>query len=146
MESSDFDLLYNYFLSFYINRRNVAIQLLSDRNFDKLNNGYIHFYNKKEKEIILISHNDYVGMDIDFINNELTNIRNNIKINETIPHLCVRKIDYEPDILVRSYLYTIVPVSICENLAKYSANSAIFKINNQPNGKDAKGYIDILNK
>ena len=140
------EILYEYYLNAQIKRREEAIELFNKREFKALHNNYIHWFAKKEKVVDLKS--TLVSEAI----KELAEIK--FEANETEPHLeCNFEIkegvfgsDVESKIVIVSYLYTISPYELCESLAKHYTSQAMYKIKHQPNGKDTKRYLDIIEK
>lgn len=139
-------VLYQYYLNLAINRRNEAIELLNKRDFISMERNYIHWFDKKEKNVALES------TAIRDVVRELSRIR--IEDNETEPFLscCVTQNesmfggDTESSLEITSYVYTIVPFEKCERHANNNTRSALWKLKYQPNGKDAAHYREILNR
>jgi hypothetical protein len=140
------EILFNYYLKYVTKSRNEAIKLLKERNFDLLNRNYLHWIDKQERSIELES--TLLSEVIKELNNTV------YQDNEGEPFLscCIEEDesvfrgDTESSIKIISYIYNIVPFEKCESLARNYTNNAIWKIKHQPNGKDAKGYLDIISK
>lgn len=139
------EIVYQYYLKSTTKSRNEAIELLKKRNFTLLHRNYIHWFNKKEKNVTLKS------TKVSNVIKELSNIK--FKENESEPILscCIKENEgifggnTENSIEITSYIYTIVPFEKCESLAKHYAKSSLWKLKYQPNGKDAEGCRKILN-
>lgn len=139
-------ILYNFHLKNNIKSRNEAIELLKKRDFTKLNRNYINWFDKKEKIVELKS------SLLSNVIKELSKIK--IKDNESEPNLyTISKeeekgygVNFENEMVLSSYLYTIVPFEKCKISAKYNTQTAIWKIKHQPNGRDTKSYLEIINK
>lgn len=139
------EIVYQYYLKQNTKSRDEGIETLKRRDFQKLNLNYIHWFDKKEKIIRL---NSSIISDVI---NELCKVK--YQDNETEPTLSTC-IPYEDEgvfgrdtdshIEICSYTYVIVPYDKCESLAKHYAKSSIWKLNYQPNGKDAKACKKIL--
>ena len=139
------EIVYQYYLKQTTKNRDEAIELLKKRDFKTLQRNYNHWFDKKEKIIILKS------SSIGDVINELSKVK--YQDNETEPTLsiCISEEkdsvfrgDTESHIEICSYIYTIVPYDKCESLAKHSTKSSIWKMNYQPNGKDAKACRKII--
>jgi hypothetical protein len=140
------EIIYEYYLNSCVKQREAAIEILAKRDFVSLRISSVHWYNVKEKVVELKS--TLVSEAI----KELATIKH--EINETEPHLeCSIKEyhdegqfgrDTESNIVISSYLYTIVPYEKCESLAKSYTSTALWKIKYQPNGKDTKRYLEII--
>lgn len=139
---TDAEIVYQHYLKSTIKSRNEAIELLKTRNFTKLNSNYIHWFERKEKVVELKTR--YISNLI----KELSMIQ--VEDNESEPIISSQyqfgNDDTEACLVATSYIYTIVPVERCESLARNCANSAIWKLINQPNGKDAESCRKILNQ
>lgn len=139
------EIVYQYYLKSTTKSRNEAIELLEKRNFTLLHRNYIHWFDKKEKNVKLKS------TKISDVIKELSNIK--FKDNESEPVLscCVEENEAmfggntESSIEISSYIYTIVPFEKCESLAKHYASSSLWKLKHQPNGRDAESCRKILN-
>jgi hypothetical protein len=138
-------IVYQYYLKITTKSRNEAIELLKKRNFIILHRNYNHWFNRKEKNVNLNS------TSISNVIKELTKIK--YKHNESEPVLSsyvkenenVFGNNIESSIEITSYIYTIVPFKKCKSLAKNYADSFLWKLKYQPNGKDAESYRKILN-
>lgn len=135
------EIMYEFYLNSNTKSRNEAIELLAKRDFTSLRNRGIHWHNVKEKVVELQS------VLISDVAKELAEIK--IEPNETEPILdCNFEVNngVESKIVICSYLYTIVPFEKCESIAKSYTNTAMWKIKYQPNGKDTKRYLEIIEK
>lgn len=141
----DLDILYQHYLKYTTKSRNEAIELLKKRNFTLLHRNYIHWFDKKEKNLELKS------TEISGVIKELSNIKFEDNESEPVLSCCVKENEdvfggnTESSIEITSYIYTIVPFEKCESLAKHYAKSSLWKLQNQPNGKDAESCRKILN-
>ena len=148
MEHNSEKIVYQHYLKYFLKcttkSRNEAIELLKKRDFITLNREYIHWFDKKERNVKLKS------IKISDAIKELSKIK--LKKNESEPFLscCVESSesvfggDTESSIEITSYIYTIVPFKKCKSLAKNYANSSLWKLKHQPNGKDAESCRKIL--
>jgi len=141
------EIVYQYYLKQTTKSRDKAIETLKKRDFQTLHRNYIHWFNKQEKNIRLIS------SSINDVISELSKVK--YQDNETEPTLspCILHEDEglfgrdtESHIEVCSYIYTIVPYDKCESLAKHYTKSSLWKLNYQPKGKDAEACRKILKK
>lgn len=139
-------ILHDYYLNAAIKSRDEAIELLKNRNFDKLHYCYAHWFNKKQKTVSLQS------TQISEVIKELSEIT--YQDNESEPVINVEvstedrgsSINTETKIVISSYIYTIVPIEKCEGIARNYTSSSLYKLKHQPNGKDANSYREILKK
>ena len=136
-------ILYENFVTINKRQRSEALELIDKREFVKLAKTYhlIHWYNVKEKNVKLESNK---GTDVI---EEIGKLSAKLAPNECELYI-FGGYDEDNDITyleASSKLYTIVDISKCESLAKNSASTAMWKIKYQPNGKDTKGYIRIIN-
>lgn len=140
------DIVYQHYLKSTTKSRDEAIELLKKRDFTTLHRNYIHWFNKKEKNVKLKS------TTISDVIKELSSIKFEDNESEPILSCCVEESEgmfggnTESSIEITSYIYTIVPFEKCESLAKHYANSSLWKLKHQPNGKDAESCRKILNK
>ena len=140
------DIVYQNYIKSTTKRRDEAIELLKKRDFTTLHRNYIHWFNKKEKNVKLKS------TTISDVIKELSSIKFEDNESEPILSCCVEESEgmfggnTESSIEITSYIYTIVPFEKCESLAKHYANSSLWKLKHQPNGKDAESCRKILNK
>ncbi len=141
------EIVYQYYLKSAIESRNEAIELLGKRNFKALHRNYIHWFDKKEKNVKLKS------TLISDVIKELAEIK--FQENESEPTISTRVSyseegvfgrDTESCIEITSYIYTIVPFEKCESNAKHYASGSLWKLKHQPNSKDAEACRKILNK
>lgn len=139
------EIVYQYYLKSTTKSRNEAIELLKNRNFSLLHRNYIHWFDKKEKNVKLQS------VKISDVIKELSNIKFEDNESEPVLSCCVEENEAmfggntESSIEITSYIYTIVPFEKCESLAKHYASSSLWKLKHQPNGKDAESCRKILN-
>ena len=139
------EIVYQYYLKATTKSRNEAIEILKKRNFTLLHRNYIHWFDKKEKNVKLNS------TAISDVVKEIANTK--YQDNESEPTLSCRVeekegmfgSDTESSIEITSYIYTIVPFEKCESLAKHYAKGSLWKLKHQPNGKDAESCRKILN-
>jgi len=139
------EILYQYYLKLNTISRNEAIELLKKRDFTSIYRNYFHWINKKEKRVKLKS------TKISDVIKELANIK--YQDNESEPTLScwfeeeegILGSNVESGIEIVSYIYTIVPFERCESSAKHSTKNSLWKLKYQPNGKDAKRVMGILN-
>ncbi len=140
------EIVYQHYLKSTTKSRDEAIELLKKRNFTTLHRNYIHWFDKKEKNVKLKS------TTISDVIKELSSIKFEDNESEPILSCCVEESEgmfggnTESSIEITSYIYTIVPFEKCESLAKHYANSSLWKLKHQPNGKDAESCRKILNK
>ena len=140
------EIVYQHYLKSTTKSRNEAIELLKKRDFTTLHRNYIHWFDKKEKNVTLES------TTISDVIKELSSIKFEDNESEPILSCCVEESEAmfggntESSIEITSYIYTIVPFEKCESLAKHYANSSLWKLKHQPNGKDAESCRKILNK
>jgi hypothetical protein len=134
------EILYQHYLMITTKSRNEAIELLKKRDFSSLNRNYIHWFDKKEKNITLTS------TKISDVIKELSNVK--LKDNESEPHLSswFESNTDEGSIEITSYLYYIVPFEKCESMAKHNTSNSLWKLKHQPNGNDAEATRKILEK
>ncbi len=141
------EIVYQYYLKSTTKSRNEAIDLLKKRDFTALHRNYIHWFDKKEKNLKLKS------TLISDVVKELASIK--YQDNESEPTLtfCVEEEEEsmfrsnpKSSIEITSYIYTIVPFEKCESLAKHYAKDSLWKLKHQPNGKDAKSCRKILHE
>jgi hypothetical protein len=139
------EIVYQYYLTSTTKSRNEAIELLKKRNFTLLHRNYIHWFDKKEKNVKLKS------TKISDAIKELSNIKFEDNESEPVLSCCVEENEAmfgsntESSIEITSYIYTIVPFEKCESLAKHYAKDSLWKLKHQPNGKDAESCRKILN-
>lgn len=139
-------ILYKYYLDRNIKARDEAKNKLKNRDFKDLYSS--HWVDVCRKEVRL----NFGGVDA--VIQELINIKKKIKPNESDPFLEVYNEDsnknwFDRDtgyICIVSKLFKIVPLQKCKNIAKYNTSSALWKIKYQPNGKDTKEYLKIIDK
>lgn len=140
------EIVYQHYLKSTTKSRDEAIELLKKRDFTTLHRNYIHWFDKKEKNVKLES------TTISDVIKELSSIKFEDNESEPILSCCVEESEgmfggnTESSIEITSYIYTIVPFEKCESLAKHYANSSLWKLKHQPNGKDAESCRKILNK
>ncbi len=140
------EILYEFYLNSTIQQRNKSIELLKNRDFITLNRECIHWFDKKEKVVELES------TSISEVIKELAKIKNEPNETEPLLQCSIKEYhdespfgrDTESKIVISSYLYTIVPYEKCESLAKSYTSTALWKIKHQPNGKDTKRYLEII--
>lgn len=139
------EIVYQYYLKSTTKSRNEAIELLKKRDFTLLHRNYIHWFDKKEKNVKLKS------TKISDAIKELSNIKFEDNESEPVLSCCVEENEAifggntESSIEITSYIYTIVPFEKCESLAKHYANGSLWKLKHQPNSKDAESCRKILN-
>jgi hypothetical protein len=139
------EIVYEYYLKSTTKSRNEAIELLKKRNFTLLHRNYIHWFDKKEKNVKLKS------TKISDAIKELSNIKFEDNESEPVLSCCVEENEAmfggntESSIEITSFIYTIVPFEKCESLAKHYAKDSLWKLKHQPNGKDAESCRKILN-
>ena len=140
------EIVYQHYLKSTTKSRNEAIELLKKRDFTTLHRNYIHWFDKKEKNVQLKS------TKISDVIKELSSIKFEDNESEPVLSCCVQESEAmfgsntESSIEITSYIYTIVPFEKCESLAKHYASSSLWKLKHQPNGKDAESCRKILNK
>lgn len=138
------EIVYQYYLKSTTKSRNEAIELLKKRDFTSLHRNYIHWFDKKEKNVKLSS------TTITEVIKEFSKIRFEDNESEPILSCCIEEneamfgVDTESSIKITSYIYSIVPFEKCESLAKHYASSSLWKLKHQPNGKDAEACRKIL--
>lgn len=146
MDITQEEIVYQYYLKITTKSRDEAIEFLKKRDFSSLHRNYIHWYDKKEKNVKLESDS------ISDVIKELANIK--FEDNESEPFLsCCVEVDNdsmfgcntESSIVITSYIYTIVGFEKCESLAKHFAKESLWKLKHQPNSKDAENCKKILN-
>lgn len=138
------EIVYQHYLKATTKSRNEAIELLKKRDFASLHRNYIHWFDKKEKNVKLKS------TTISDVIKELSIVK--FENNETEPFLscCIEESEAmfggntESSIEITSYIYSIVPFEKCESLAKHYASSSLWKLKYQPDGKDAEACRKIL--
>lgn len=136
------DIVYQHYLKSTTKSRKEAIELLEKRDFTSLHRNYIHWFDKKEKNVKLKS------TTISDVIKELSNIKWEDNESEPVLTCCVEENEniFDGNIEITSYIYTIVPFQKCESLAKHYASVSLWKLKHQPNGKDAENCRKILNK
>jgi len=137
------EILYQFYLKKNIEYRDEAIELLKQREFNSLHRNYGHWFNKE------IINKPLKSKKISDVVKELSNIK--YKDNESEPTLTISVedlfgCDSKSPIDITSYKYTIVPFEVCKSLAKSYTSSALWKLKYQPDGKEAKSYLNIIKK
>jgi len=136
-------ILYDFYLAYNKKEREEAIKLIEERQFSKLAKAYhlVHWYDVKEKEIILKS-----KLATDVIA-ELQKLSEKIAPNESDIYVYggYNEDENESYLYASTKIYTIVEFSKCENIANSYASSAMWKIKHQPNGRDTEIYLKIIN-
>lgn len=138
--ATDEQILYRHFLEQNKKRRAEAVELLKQRNFSELRRNYAQWIDYSEKTRKLH------GSLISSVITELQKVKT--KANETEPCLYsyASNEDSEQILMLSSWVFRIEPVSRCVSLAKHYTKDALWKLEHQPNGKDAKGYEEILKR
>jgi hypothetical protein len=138
------ELLVGYFTEQNQKSREKAIIALEQRDFKTLINSSWSIRTEVEE---VIKHRD-VRKVID----QLQTALKNVKPNQTVPTIHTH-IEQEEEqwatetvIYLKSYLYSIKPIETCNSSAIHCAKSAMWKIENQPNGNDTKRYLEIIDK
>lgn len=138
-------LMYPHFLQSQIKRRDAAIEMFNNNDFKGMNNAY-PYVKKEQCEIILKS------VKMSDVIKELQNFK--LPDHSTEPEIhaecqCdyeIRFYDDDPKIKISYYKYSIPDFDFCPGIAKHISENYAWKIKHQPNGKDAKQGLKILNK
>ncbi len=139
--SEDYNLLFNYYLTKSMQKRQEAVKLLKERNFDELLKCYRPYFHRQERETTIHS------LKLSDLITELQSIQ--IDENETEPIISVRyeqEEEQEGNICLYSELYSIVKDSHCVNLARSEAQYDLTKMERQPDGIEAKDTLNLLSK
>lgn len=128
--------LLDYFIRNELVSRNEALQLLENRDFGTLCRDYVHYWKRTEKVTPVKSNSmsDVLAAIQAYV----------IAPNETEPYIFVENEEDETVTCIFSNVYEIEPESKCYSLANCWFKSAVWKLEHQPNGKDAIGYRKIL--
>jgi len=138
------ETLYQYYLKQTTKSRDEAINTLKKRDFQTLHRNYIHWFDTQEKNVSINS------SKISDVIVELSKVTYQDNESEPIISTCVIEEEgvlgkgKESHIEICSYIYTIVLYDKCERLATHYAKSSLWKLNNQPTGKDAEACRKIL--
>jgi len=134
------ETLYQYYLKQATKSRDEAIDTLKKRDFQTLHRNYIHWFDTQEKNVSINS------SKISDVIVELSKVTYQDNESEPIISTCECFLDknVEPQIKICSYIYTIVLYDKCERLATHYAKNSLWKLNNQPTGKDAEACRKIL--
>lgn len=140
MNDTDYKLLQDYYIECNKRSRLKTLQLLEDKEFSKL--VYGTSYLSREKKTIKLK-----GTDMLSIMEQLKEIDQNKADNHGNFHVIGQYDDQEQEeeLFVEYIVYTVLPESDCENV-KWLMNSVTWKIKNQPNGADTKGYLGTIEK
>ena len=137
------EILINYFASRWKETREKEILLIEQRDFEALRDSN---WTKKTRVEEIINERD-VQQIIDRLQLALKNIAP----NQTIPFIGTNVFQEEgqwaeedAEICLISYIFTIKPIEACERSAYHHTQSCLWKIKNQPNGKDTKRYLEII--
>jgi hypothetical protein len=141
------ELFHPYFLRVQREIRDEAIQLLKDREFGKLRGvEYTHYLiiNRHKKEL--------KSSDLPSVIKELTQFK--VGKNCETPYLSTTIIEdegsvfsqQEVNIIIRWNEISIEPDLKCSLMARYAAENAAWKLKHQPDGKDGKAALKLLNE
>ncbi len=136
------DVLYKYYVDIEIKRRQEAVILLEKKEFSKLRNNYIHYLITKSGFKILGSNK------LADVIEALACIHDSLPVNSDYHHVYsfYNEDSEEKGLGVEWKEYSIETEGKCGRLAMHWAKDGAFKIEHQPNGKDAKGAIEIYEK
>lgn len=135
------EILYNHFLKIQTERYEKASVLLKERKFRELRDNFIHYViiNRKEKEI--------ESGTIDDVIESMIQVKESLPNNADEPRITGDADDYGGGIVILMWNeYNLPNESTPVNLAKNYTRDAVFKLEHQPNGLDAKRYQKILDK
>ena len=141
MESQE-DILLKYFTEQNIKGRERATKALEVRDFETLRNN--SWVKRETIEEVLEERGTQEMID------RLQSAMKSIAPNQTTPVIGTHIIQEEEkwaegvDIYLTSYLYSIVAIEACERSAFHFTKSCMWKIKHQPNGKDTKRYLEII--
>ena len=141
------ELFYNYFLEKETARYNKAKELLEAREFKTLSENFIHYVN-----IVRKSHRVESGKIISDLIWEITQVKASLPINADEAIVIADYEQHEGEWCSDSWIsiewneYNLPKESTPNNLARNCTRDAMFKLERQPNGKDAKRYQKILDK
>lgn len=138
---TDEEILYENYLAGYIAARNEAVALLNKRDFESLTRDYVHWIDVGVKQTQLES------SSISDVIKELGKIESKVLPNETTPMVYGGALNEDESVIyAESAIYTIVGVAKCEKMAKSHTKTGLWKMKYQPNGRDAKGCMEIINR
>lgn len=139
---TDEDILFEIYYASELNQYHQIKSAFENKDFEFLRvNG--HPYIKVTRK-----ENRLQSCNMDEVIKELQQIKEGAQPNESFFTVSgeIVEDENEPAIFVDSIVFDLLPISMCEREAKSTIKWNMWKIKNQPNGKDAKRIREKIEK